>query len=77
MSLKLFEKSMPGWFRGMEKVYQEKILTEKNDMATKKKKTPSKSAMEFLEEKLKYEILLYDWIVDRFWKHLKMLRIQK
>ena len=57
------------------KVYDEKIALEKDKMVTHGKVEAGDNEMRFLEERLFWEIKLYDWIVERFWKHLRLLRV--
>ena len=59
---------MPNWFKGLSQAYNNKFGKQKflNRVATKKKSEVSIKARKFLEDKLSYEIDLYNFIKRRY-----------
>ena len=62
-SVLLFEKILPQYFEKMLFYVKHREI---GNQKTAKKEKPSEAARVFLEEKLKVEIELYEWIVERF-----------
>ena len=75
-SLKLYEKLLPKWFEGMYEYYDDVVRKRRNKMKTAGMVVPSDGARQFLEEKMKYEIELYEWMIKRFYEHIKILNIK-
>ena len=74
-SLKLFEAVLPKWFKGMYKFYDTVIKNKRDSMKTGGMVKPSAETRAFLEEKMKYEIELYEWIILRFREQVKLYNI--
>jgi len=75
-SLKLYESVLPKWFEGMYEYYDTVVRKQKSGMKTAGMVKPNNETRKYLEEKMKYEIELYEWMIQRFHEHLKILKIE-
>jgi hypothetical protein len=64
--MKLLEKIMPKWFIGLNQEFEETMVKNRSQMVTKHLRKPSDKTYEYLNEKMKYEIELFEWIKARF-----------